>query len=82
MDFKPQEGVRIKPIMKRERKFYVKIILAVYFTWFIFFEAVGRYASVLPMRDFTSYVDRQIPFIPEFVWPYVLCYGEEAVDNQ
>ena len=60
--------------MKREQKFYLKIILGVYFIWFIFFEAVGRYASVLPTRDFTSYVDRQIPFIPEFVWPYVLCY--------
>lgn len=60
--------------MKRERKFYLKIILGVYFIWLIFFEAVGRYASVLPTRDFTSYVDRQIPFIPGFVWPYVLCY--------
>lgn len=60
--------------MKRERKFYLKIILGVYFIWFIFFEAVGQYASILPTRDFTSYMDRQIPFIPEFVWPYVLCY--------
>lgn len=60
--------------MERERKFYLKIILGVYFIWFIFFEAVGQYASILPTRDFTSYMDRQIPFIPEFVWPYVLCY--------
>lgn len=60
--------------MKWDRKFYLKIILVVYFIWLIFFGAVGRYASVLPTQDFTSYLDRQIPFIPEFVWPYVLCY--------
>jgi hypothetical protein len=44
--------------MKQDRKFYLKMILGVYFLWFIFFEAVGRYASVLPTRDITSYVDR------------------------
>ncbi len=46
----------------------------VYFIWIIFFEAIGHYASALPTQDFTSYLDRQIPFIPEFVWPYMLCY--------
>jgi membrane-associated phospholipid phosphatase len=46
----------------------------VYFIWLIVFEVVGWYAAILPTRDFTSYIDEQIPLIPEFVWPYVLCY--------
>src|SRR4030043_367250 len=61
-------------MMKRERGFYIKVILFVYFIWVIVFEAVGWYASMLPGRDFTTYIDRQIPLIPVFVWPYVLCY--------
>jgi membrane-associated phospholipid phosphatase len=60
--------------MKWDRKFYFKISLVVYFIWSIAFEAVGWYASTLPTRDFTTYIDMQIPFIPAFVWPYVLCY--------
>ena len=60
--------------MKREKKFYIKVILFVYFIWLIVFEVVGWYAAILPTQDFTSYIDEQIPLIPEFVWPYVLCY--------
>jgi membrane-associated phospholipid phosphatase len=48
--------------------------LVVCFIWVIVFEAVGWYASMLPGWDFTTYIDRQIPLIPVFVWPYVLCY--------
>src|SRR4030043_1750344 len=61
-------------MMKRERGFYIKVILFVYFIWLIVFEVVGWYAAILPTRDFSSYIDEQIPLIPEFVWPYVLCY--------
>jgi hypothetical protein len=60
--------------MKRDRKFYTKISLIVYFTWVVVFEAAGWYAPMLPAGDFTIHVDRQIPFIPIFVWAYVLCY--------
>lgn len=60
--------------MKKEQKFYLKVSLIFYFLWSIVFEVVGWYAAILPTRDFTSAVDRQIPLIPEFVWVYVLCY--------
>ena len=60
--------------MKWDRRFYIKISLAVYFIWAIVFEAIGSYASTLPARDFTTYIDNQIPLIPVFVWAYVLCY--------
>ena len=53
--------------MKWDRKFYIEISLVVYFIWVIVFEAVGWYASMLPARDFTTYMDRQIPLIPVFV---------------
>jgi len=56
------------------RRFYIKVSLVVYFIWIIVFEAVGGYASMLPGRDFTTYIDRQIPLIPIFVWPYIMCY--------
>jgi len=61
-------------IMKKERKFYIKVILVVYFIWLIVFEAVGWYAIELPANDFSTFIDNQIPLIPEFVWPYALCY--------
>lgn len=60
--------------MKREFKLYLKVTLIVYFFWFIFFEAIGWYATTLSTYDFTSFIDRQIPLIPKFVWPYILCY--------
>jgi membrane-associated phospholipid phosphatase len=38
------------------------------------FEAVGWHAVKLPTHDATSFIDRQIPLIPQFIWPYLLCY--------
>lgn len=58
----------------RERKFYIKVSLVVYLIWIIFFEVVGRYAATLPSHDITSFIDRKIPLIPQFIWPYLLCY--------
>lgn len=55
-------------------KFYLKVSLSVYAIWIIVFEAVGWYANTLPAKDITSFVDRKIPLIPEFIWPYLLCY--------
>lgn len=60
--------------MKKEQKFYLKVSLIFYFLWSIVFGGIGWYAAILPTRDFTSAVDRQIPLVPEFVWVYVLCY--------
>jgi len=61
-------------MMKRERKFFIKVSLFVYGIWFIFFDGVGRYAATLPTRDITSSIDPHIPLIPEFIWIYILCY--------
>jgi membrane-associated phospholipid phosphatase len=58
----------------KERKFYIKVTLIVYLLWIIFFEVVGWYAVKLPTHDITSWVDRKIPLIPQFIWPYMLCY--------
>jgi len=55
-------------------KFYLKVSLTVYVIWLIVFEAVGWYANTLPTKDITSFMDREIPLIPEFIWPYMLCY--------
>jgi membrane-associated phospholipid phosphatase len=62
--------LRIDP----ERKFYIKVCLIVYFVWIIFFEVIGLYAVKLPTHDITSLIDRKIPLIPQFIWPYLLCY--------
>lgn len=67
-------NIKIESTMKGKRNFYLKVSLFVYFIWLIVFEAVGWYAAILPTYDFTSSIDRQIPLIPEFIWPYVLCY--------
>lgn len=48
--------------------------LIVYVLWIILFEVVGRYASKLPAHDITLLIDRRIPLIPQFIWPYLLCY--------
>jgi membrane-associated phospholipid phosphatase len=66
--------VRRQLKVKKEQTFYLKVSLIFYFLWSIVFEVVGWYANILPTRDFTSALDRQIPLIPEFVWVYVLCY--------
>jgi membrane-associated phospholipid phosphatase len=60
--------------MMRERKYYLKVSLICYLIWIVLFEAVGHYAATMPTRDLTTFIDRQIPLIPEFVWPYELCY--------
>ncbi len=60
--------------MTQERKHYIKITLLVYGIWIVVFEAVGRYAATLPTRDLTTFLDRLIPLVPEFIWPYELCY--------
>ena len=58
----------------QEQKFYIKVIPSVYFIWILAFVIVGSYGSSLPSRDLTTILDRQIPFIPEFVWIYFACY--------
>jgi membrane-associated phospholipid phosphatase len=60
--------------MEQERAYYIKISLLAYLIWIIVFEAVGLYAVALPTIDVTLPLDRRIPLIPEFIWPYLLCY--------
>lgn len=60
--------------MKSEQKYYLKVSLLCYLSWIVLFEAVGHYAATLPTRDLTTFIDRLIPLIPAFVWPYQLCY--------
>jgi membrane-associated phospholipid phosphatase len=60
--------------MEQERRFYIKASLLAYLTWIIVFEVVGLYAVTLPTRDVTLPLDRHIPLISGFIWPYLLCY--------
>lgn len=57
-----------------ERGFFIKWGLILYLLWILAFEALGRYAAGLPTHDLTNPLDRQIPLIPIFIWPYVFCY--------
>ena len=66
--------LKMDPTVRGERKFYVKVSLLVYLVWLILFEAVGWHAADLPTYDITSFIDKQIPLIPQFIWPYMLCY--------
>jgi membrane-associated phospholipid phosphatase len=66
--------LKIGPTVDGERKFYVKVSLLVFLVWLIVFEAVGWHAVDLPTHDITSFIDKQIPLIPLFIWPYMLCY--------
>lgn len=59
---------------RNERVFYIKVGLIVYFVWLILFEIVGRHAAQMPTHDITSLIDRKIPLVPQFIWPYLLCY--------
>lgn len=58
----------------QNRKFYIKASLLFYLSWIVTFEAVGKYAATLPTRDLTLPLDRLIPLMPLFIWPYELCY--------
>ncbi|MBZ5495783.1 MAG: phosphatase PAP2 family protein [Acidobacteriia bacterium] len=57
-----------------ERGFYIKLGLLLYLLWIIAFEAIGRYTATLPTHDLTGSLDRMIPLIPAFIWPYLFCY--------
>lgn len=56
-----------------ERLFYLKATLLLYVAWVLIFELVGNVAKTLPTVDLTVPLDRRIPFIAVFIWPYVLC---------
>jgi membrane-associated phospholipid phosphatase len=58
-----------------ERLFFLKATLLLYAAWVLVFELVGRVAAALPTVDLTLPLDRRIPFIALFIWPYVLCYA-------
>lgn len=57
------------------RRRYALVLLVAYVAWFVAFMAVGTYACTLPTHDLTSAADRAIPVVPEFIWPYELCYA-------
>ena len=63
-----------KQVAGREHRFYLKVMIISCLGWLLTFEAVGHYASTLPARDFTTFLDQKIPLIPEFIWFYVSCY--------
>jgi membrane-associated phospholipid phosphatase len=56
------------------RRRYLKVTLVFYVIWVMVFIAEGFLAVTLPTRDLTSWIDRQIPVLPPFVWFYILCY--------
>ena len=58
-----------------ERLFYLKATLLLYAAWVLVFELVGHVAETLPTVDLTLPLDRRIPFIASFIWPYVLCHA-------
>jgi membrane-associated phospholipid phosphatase len=58
----------------RERLFFLRFAAAFYVVWIAAFELVGRYAVGLPTRDYTTALDRAIPLVSQFVWPYQICY--------
>ncbi|MGB8960319.1 MAG: phosphatase PAP2 family protein [Candidatus Aminicenantales bacterium] len=60
--------------MDAERRFYIKASLVVYLAYAVLFEALGFYAVTLPTRDLSLPLDRSLPVIPAFIWPYLLCY--------
>jgi len=66
-------NVETSPV-KNERIFYIKVGLVVYLVWLILFEIVGWHAAQMPTHDITSLIDRKIPLVPHFIWPYLLCY--------
>ena len=61
-------------VSRADRLFYLKASLIVYAAWILVFELIGRYAASLPTRDVTIGLDRALPFVSAFIWPYELCY--------
>ena len=57
-----------------ERLFYLKATLILYVVWIAVFELVGNVAKTLPTVDLTLPIDRHIPFIALFMWPYLLTH--------
>ena len=45
-----------------------------YIVWLFVFDSVGRTAAMLHVRDLSLPLDLRIPFVPAFVWPYLLGY--------
>lgn len=62
------------PASRGERAFYVRALALGYAAWLLAFYGVAFLASTLPSHDLTCDLDRRIPFVPAFVWPYELCY--------
>jgi hypothetical protein len=60
--------------LAHDRRVYMKVLLLGYAVWFATFQAVGRVAMLLPAHDVTTAVDRWVPYVPEMVWPYEMCY--------
>jgi membrane-associated phospholipid phosphatase len=58
-----------------ERLFYLKATLILYAVWIAVFELIGNIAKTLPTVDLTLPVDRLIPFVPLFMWPYLLTHA-------
>jgi hypothetical protein len=50
------------------------LLFLAYAVWFAGFELVGRYARTLHTLDLTTALDRAIPLVPAFIWPYEACY--------
>jgi len=59
---------------RSERLFYLKATLLLYVAWIAVFELVGNVAKTLPTRDLSLPVDRAIPFVAGFIWPYLLTH--------
>jgi membrane-associated phospholipid phosphatase len=60
--------------MEQNRLYFLRVSLLAYLVWIIVFEAVGFYAVTLPTRDLSLPLDRRIPLVSAFIWPYLLCY--------
>jgi membrane-associated phospholipid phosphatase len=61
--------------VNQEQTFYMKAILLIYLAWILSFALVGLYASSLPSHNLMTFLDKQIPLIPEFVWFYASCFA-------
>jgi membrane-associated phospholipid phosphatase len=45
-----------------------------YVIWILVFVSVSVFTRALPPCDLSLQIDKEIPFIPEFVWIYILSY--------